>query len=137
MPFLFSHVCDLLQRLEDNQAGAHSRSRSGPLRTSADIIREWFAAHRAQINRDDHNATALLSTLLPEKRSDRVYCLRERRLCAAIGRGLVLGRTRIHQLGRWDWPGSDVDLAECVESILKGTVSFRFPLCRSGAGPGG
>ncbi|KAK4453091.1 hypothetical protein QBC34DRAFT_216504 [Podospora aff. communis PSN243] len=115
MPFRFSYVCDLLQRLEDNQ-----RAWSG-VRTNADIIREWFGTHRGLIAREDQDATPLLSTLLPEKRSDRVYCIKERRLQTIVGRGLGLGRSRIQQLARWTEPGSGVDLAECVESILRET----------------
>lgn len=117
MPFRFSFVCDLLQRLEDNQG-----ARSG-VRTTADIIREWFRTHHPLISRDDQDPTALLSTLLPEKRSDRVYFLKEKRLQTIIGRGLGLGRYRIQQLSRWLEPGSGVDLGGCVESILKETVS--------------
>jgi DNA ligase 4 len=117
MPFRFFYVCDLLQRLEDNL-----RARSG-VRTNADIIREWFRTHHGLIAREDQDATPLLSTLLPEKRSDRVYFIKERRLQTIIGRGLGLGRSRIQQLGRWQESGSGVDLAACVESILKETVS--------------
>lgn len=118
MGFHFAHVCDLLQRLEDNQ-----NARSG-VRTSADIMREWFARHRPQILREDHDAAALLSTLLPEKRSDRVYLIREKKLQTVIGRALGLGRSRISQLGRWDSPASGLTLAECVESVLKETVRY-------------
>ena len=116
MPFRFSYVCDLLQRLEDNQG-----ARSG-VRTPAHIVQEWFRRHQGLLGRDDHDATALLSTLLPEKRSDRVYFIREKKLQTVIGRSLGLGRSRIQQLGRWDRPGSGIDLADCVESILKETV---------------
>jgi DNA ligase 4 len=119
MPFRFAYVCDLLQRLEDNQ-----RARSG-VRPNAEIIRDWFRTHQALILREDQDATALLSTLLPEKRTDRVYFIKEKRLQTIIGRGLGLGRSRIQQLGRWQEPRSGVDLAECVESILMETVSWR------------
>ncbi|KAK0651709.1 hypothetical protein B0T16DRAFT_404496 [Cercophora newfieldiana] len=115
MVFRFSYVCDLLQRLEDNQ-----RARSG-VRPNAEIIRDWFKTHHGLISREDQDATPLLSTLLPEKRSDRVYFIKERWLQTIIGRGLGLGRSRILQLGRWQEPGSGVDLAECVESILRET----------------
>ncbi|KAK0626413.1 hypothetical protein B0T14DRAFT_103043 [Immersiella caudata] len=115
MPFRFSYMCDLLQRLEDNQ-----RARSGA-RTNAEIIREWFGTHHGLIAREEQDATPLLSTLLPEKRTDRVYRIKERRLQTIIGRGLGLGISRIRQLARWLEPGSGVDLAECVERILRET----------------
>ncbi|KAK0635175.1 hypothetical protein B0T17DRAFT_485394 [Bombardia bombarda] len=117
MPFPFSYVCDLLQRLEDNQRGAR-----GVLRGNADLLREWFGAHCSQfLCRDDHDDAALLSTLLPEKRTDRIYLIREKKLQATVGRALGLGVSRIMELGRWSRPGSGVDLAECVEGVLKET----------------
>ncbi|KAK1833300.1 hypothetical protein QBC39DRAFT_401706 [Podospora conica] len=115
MPFLFSYVCDLLQRIEDNQ-----NARTG-VKTNATIVQDWFRHHQAQLLRDDFDIAALLSTLLPEKRTDRVYCIRERTLQTIIGRGLILGCSRIKQLGRWSDPNSTVDIAQCVEGILKET----------------
>ncbi len=116
MPFHFSYVCDLLQRLEDNQF-----ARSG-LRSNASIIQEWFRGHQDRLRRDDHSSAPLLSALLPEKRTDRVYSIREKKLQIIIGRALGLGRSRIAELGRWNNPEARVDLADCVESILKQTV---------------
>ncbi|KAH6626261.1 hypothetical protein B0J18DRAFT_366022 [Chaetomium sp. MPI-SDFR-AT-0129] len=115
MPFPFSHVSDLLQRLEDNRL-----ARSG-VRTNASLIYEWFRAHRALLARDDHASAPLLSALLPEKRTDRVYFIREKKLQTIIGRALGLGRSRIAELGRWTNPAAGVDLAECVEGILRQT----------------
>lgn len=116
MPFLFSHVCDLLQRLEDNRL-----ARSG-VRTNASLIREWFSAHHGLLARSDHASAPLLSALLPEKRTDRVYFIREKKLQTIIGRALGLGRSRIAELGRWTNPAAGADLAECVEGILRQTV---------------
>lgn len=129
MPFLFSYVCDLLQRLEDNRL-----ARSG-LRSNAAIIQEWFRGHQAHFYRGDHNSAALLSALLPEKRTDRVYQIREKKLQIVIGRALGLGRSRIAQLARWTIPEACADLADCVESILKETVRL-CPLAAPQAGSG-
>lgn len=118
MPFAFSYVCDLLQRLEDNRL-----ARSG-LRSNAVIIQEWFRGHQGLLHRDDHKSAPLLSALLPEKRTDRVYFIREKKLQTIIGRALYLGRSRIAELGRWTNSGAAVDLADCVEGILKQTVGF-------------
>ena len=118
MPFLFSYVCDLLQRIEDNQSARRN------VKTNATIVQDWFRHHQGLLLRDGFNIAALLSTLLPEKRTDRVYCIRERTLQTIIGRGLGLGQSRIRQLGRWSNPNSTVDIAQCVESILKETVSL-------------
>jgi DNA ligase-4 len=118
MPFLFSYVCDLLQRLEDNRL-----ARTG-LKSNATIIQEWFRAHHGLLHRDDHNNAALLSALLPEKRTDRAYFVREKKLQIIVGRALGLGRSRIAELGRWSIPEARADLAGCVESILKQTVRY-------------
>ncbi|KAK4157602.1 hypothetical protein C8A00DRAFT_40028 [Chaetomidium leptoderma] len=124
MPFLFSYVCDLLQRLEDNRL-----ARSG-LRSNATVIREWFRGHQGLLSRDDHNSAVLLSALLPEKRADRVYFIREKKLQIIIGRALGLGRSRIAELGRWSNPEARADLADCVESILKQTPNPISPTHR-------
>jgi len=122
MPFLFSYVCDLLQRLEDNRL-----ARCG-VKSSATIIEDWFRGHHGLIYRDDHSSAPLLSALLPEKRIDRVYFIREKKLQAIIGRALGLGRSRIAELARWANPEARVDLADCVEGILKQTVLFSLQL---------
>lgn len=116
MPFLFSYVGDLLQRLEDNRL-----ARSG-LKSNAAIVQDWIRGHHGLLYRDDHHSAPLLSALLPEKRTDRVYFIREKKLQTIIGRALGLGRSRIAELGRWSNPEARADLADCVESILKQTV---------------
>jgi DNA ligase-4 len=73
--------------------------------------------------RDDFNASPLLSTLLPEKRSDRVYSIQSKSLSGLIGRSLGLGLSRRRELERWQEPGSGVDLGDCTERILTITVS--------------
>ncbi|KAL2266448.1 hypothetical protein VTJ83DRAFT_5800 [Remersonia thermophila] len=116
MPFPFAHVCDLLERLDQNRS-----ARSGVSKNGADIIRDWFQRHQASLLREDNLSGPLLSVLLPEKRTDRVYCIREKRLHAVIGRALGLGRSRLSELARWTNPDARVDLADCVELILKET----------------
>lgn len=116
MPFPFVYVCDLLQRLDDNQC-----ARAG-LRGNSSIVEEWFQQHRNLLVRGDYNLGPLLSTLLPEKRSDRVYNIQAKSLQRLFGRALLLGRSRLKELSRWEEAGSGVDLADCIESILKATV---------------
>jgi DNA ligase-4 len=74
--------------------------------------------------RGDFNASPLLSTLLPEKRTDRVYSIQSPRLCRIIGRSLGVGCSRKKELEKWQEPGSGVDLGDCVERILRSTVSI-------------
>lgn len=118
MPFLFAYVCDLLQRLDDNQRARASQ------KNNSNIIDQWFLSHRGLLLRADFNAAPLLSTLLPEKRTDRVYSIQSRSLSRVIGRCLGIGLSRIKELERWRVPGSGVDLGDCVERILTATVSM-------------
>ncbi|KAK5662956.1 hypothetical protein OQA88_6368 [Cercophora sp. LCS_1] len=119
MPFPFSYVCALLQSLEDN---VQSKRKS-----DVEIIQSWFQTHKELLDRNDHGIEALLSTLLPDKRPDRMYMMKEKRLQAVIARGLILGRSRIKQLGRWSESGSGLDLATCVENILEETPNPVLP----------
>ena len=129
MPFPFRLVCDLLQCVQRDDDKA----------ASGTIIRAWFAQHRHLVGASD--ATALLSTLLPASRPDRVYFVQTRRLEGIVARALGLVRqaappgransSRLDELRRYRIPGSNADLAECVESILAATPN---PDCWSGAG---
>ncbi|KAH8908711.1 hypothetical protein BR93DRAFT_950440 [Coniochaeta sp. PMI_546] len=115
MPFRFAYVCDLLQRLDDNQ-----RTRAGQV-INSNIIDQWFSSHRGLLVRADFNASPLLSTLLPEKRSDRIYSIQSRSHSRVVGRCLGLGLSRRKELERWQEPGSGMDLGDCVERILTTT----------------
>jgi DNA ligase 4 len=119
MPFLYSHICDLLQNLED-EVPIVPQTRERPPR----IIEAWFRLHRSLLNATDNDASAILSTLLPEHRTDRVYGIQAARLQTIFGRVHNLGRSRLKELKRWDQPGSGIDLADCVEDILRTTVGL-------------
>jgi DNA ligase-4 len=118
MPFLFSYVCDLLQKIENNL-----RAKSGQ-RNNDTIVTEWFNLHRDSLKPDKCDGAALLSTLLPHKRSDRVYSMQAARLEKHIGRAFKLGSSRLSELYRYKTPGVDADLADCVETILNETVTL-------------
>ncbi|UNI18815.1 DNA ligase (ATP) [Purpureocillium takamizusanense] len=109
MPLPFSLVCDLLD--ECHRLCAARRS-------NAQAVADWFARHRGRIDAHDTNLPALLSTLLPDKRTDRVYCIQTPSLEKIIGRGLGLGASRIAELARYRQPGLGLDLADCVERLL-------------------
>ena len=117
MTFKFSYVCDLLEELSRNTPGAPGY-RLGDL-----VIEKWFKLHEARIRRDDFDLAALLSILLPEKRTDRVYAIQEARLRSIFGRAQGLGRPRLAELDQWSRPGSTRDFADCVESVLTASVS--------------
>lgn len=119
MTFPFSTVCELLQSLENDQK--RRRNKKG----DRAIVEEWFARYREELDDDGTDKCALLSTLLPERRTDRVFGIKEKTLQPKIARAYGLGHSRVKELSRWTVPGSEVDLAECVEEILQDTPSVR------------
>lgn len=112
MPFSFGAVCDLLQSLESN----HKRTRRQ--KPAKKIVDEWFAEHGEDLESAHVDKVALLSTLLPERRTDRIFNIKEKRLEQIVVKACLLG-TRKDKLRHWQEPGSGRDLAECIEAILK------------------
>lgn len=113
MPLPFSTVCDLLE--QSCRLGQARKSNAG-------AVHAWFRRHRTAVDAHDADLAALLSTLLPEKRTDRVYCIQAPTLEKVIGRALMLGASRMLELTTYKRPGAGVDLADCVERILSVTV---------------
>ncbi|KAL1862551.1 hypothetical protein Daus18300_008510 [Diaporthe australafricana] len=118
MPFPFAAACELLQNLESDRR--RKRNQKGD-RT---IVDDWFARYRRELD-EDTDKSALLSTLLPERRTDRVFGIKERTLQGKIARALNLGQTRVKELSRWSIPGFGLDLGECVEKALQQTPNPR------------
>lgn len=114
MPLPFALVCDLL---ESTYKLSESRKNHGH------VVKSWFTRHRHRINAHDTDLAALLSTLLPEKRTDRVYCIQASRLEQVVGRAFFLGSSRIAELCLYRQAGQGTDLADCVSRILTATVS--------------
>ncbi|CAN8095895.1 unnamed protein product [Discula destructiva] len=113
MPFPFTVVCDLLQDLENNQ------NRKRPGRSNIRITKDWFTEHRDLIHGPAVDSVALLSTLLPERRTDRVFFIKEKSLERIVSSACGLG-TRKELLRRWETaPRAGLDFAECVEDILR------------------
>ncbi|KAI0381877.1 hypothetical protein F5Y04DRAFT_61578 [Hypomontagnella monticulosa] len=116
MPFPFRYICDLLQQLDDQHRKVeHKRT---PAKT---IIETWFREHRSSLDAPGNDTSAILSTLLPEKRTDRVYFIQTLRLESIFGRSQLLGASRVQELRRYRTAGLGVDLADCVEAILTDT----------------
>ncbi|ATY59915.1 ATP dependent DNA ligase domain [Cordyceps militaris] len=120
MPLPFSAVCDLLE--QSSQLCQQRKS-------NAAAVLAWFRRHRAAVDAHDADLAALLSTLLPEKRTDRVYCLQVPTLERIVGRALMLGASRMLELATYKRPGAGVDFADCVERILSVTPN---PIQESG-----
>ena len=120
MPFHFSEVCTLLSSLEDlalhdppilsaDDKAAHEKR----------VVERWFKQHRSTLNGlDVDNTIALLSILLPERRTDRVYGIQPPSLCRILGRSLGLSTVSINDLQAHKEPGRG-DLALCLERVLK------------------
>ncbi|KAM3503550.1 hypothetical protein MY10362_004123 [Beauveria mimosiformis] len=117
MPFPFSAVCDLLEQ-SYRLCQSRKSSNNAAAAAAAAAVHAWFRRHRAAIDAHDADMAALLSTLLPEKRTDRVYCIQAPTLERVIGRALMLGSSRMLEMATYKRPGAGVDLAECVERIL-------------------
>ncbi|KAF3068932.1 DNA ligase 4 [Daldinia childiae] len=116
MPFPYKYICDLLQQL-DNES-----RKDGHKQTSArSIIETWFREHRSSLDASENDPSAILSTLLPRRRTDKIYLIQAARLESIFGKALLLGASRLQELRRYRTPGLGVDLADCVEGILKRT----------------
>ncbi|KAI0392610.1 hypothetical protein F5Y17DRAFT_435582 [Xylariaceae sp. FL0594] len=120
MPFPYQHICDLLQQLHDETCKPPGKQTSPDL-----IIKAWFQRHRALFDAPGTDVSAIISTLLPERRTDRVYNIQAPRLQSIFGKTLLLGASRVSELRRWLEPGSSLDLGDCVECILSRTPNSR------------
>lgn len=118
MPILFLHLCNLLSDLEKLS------KRDPPLLPAyrqqgyRETIKQWFTTYRISINSPDIDLVALLSALFPEKRTDRVYALKLKRLTGLLKRCLCLGKDRLEMLDQWQKPGRG-SLCDCVERALR------------------
>ncbi|KAI9722987.1 MAG: hypothetical protein M1812_001436 [Candelaria pacifica] len=124
MPFRFSFLCDLLSNLEHHitRDPPHLPARVKEL--CRETIIQWFRNHRNRIDGTDTDDVALLSALFPERRTDRVYNLREASLSKVFARILGLSTSRVQELESWKQKGRG-DLAECVERILEKTPNAK------------
>ncbi|GAM84008.1 hypothetical protein ANO11243_019990 [Dothideomycetidae sp. 11243] len=118
MAFSFSAVCNLLQNIEDifrHDPPLLPSDRNTRQARETDI---WFKSHRRAIDGlDVSGAAALLSTLLPERRTDRVYGLQSTSLAKVLCRHLALSATQSKDVQAYRRPGCG-DLADCIERAL-------------------
>ena len=123
MPFRFSYLGDLLQELEDYCM--HDPPLL-PLELKSryhKAVRVWFQCHRTRIDALDASGVAFLSACFPERRTDRVYNLREKKLVPILGRILALSKDRQKSLEAWCLSGGG-DLGACVERVQRQAVSL-------------
>lgn len=118
MPFKFSHVCDLLSKIE------RLKTRDPPLlqkelnAETRRVIDYWFREHRRELDNITTDGVAFLSTLFPERRTDRVYGFQEARLAPLIGRCMYMPSAKVKILHGYKTPGNG-DLGACVERALQ------------------
>lgn len=125
MGFKFTLLCDLLSSLETNST-AKATTAAKKYDPDYQVIAQWFSRHQRYIHHPNTDKLALLSSMFPEKRIDRVYWLGATSLARVIGRCLGLGTSRLSELNRWRTSGGP-DLGRCVESVLSQTENYVPP----------
>ncbi|KAK5166468.1 uncharacterized protein LTR77_008011 [Saxophila tyrrhenica] len=119
MPLPFSEVCTLLSRIEDLELRDPPFLNVGEKSTQIKaVVDSWFKSHRNALNSlAVKDAVAFLSTLLPERRTDRVYYIQATRLCRILSRCLSLSAALTKDLHAYKEAGRG-DLGSCVERVL-------------------
>lgn len=120
MPLRFRSISDLLQALEDNAANTKKALKGWLDQRNKDVIESWVKSHKVKVDSPDVDVVAVLSTIFPDKRTDRVYGLQAASLSKILGRCFGLGIDRLRQLEEWKTPGRG-DLGLCVERTLRQT----------------
>lgn len=127
MPFKFAYFCDLLERLEDLETADPPLLVARKVEQQNETLHRWFAGHRKTIDTRRTDRAALLSSFLPERRTDRVYGLQEVSLSRVLGRCLGLGSKRLQDLHAWN-PSCAGDLARWVARI-QSVTDASLPVC--------
>ncbi|KAF2087505.1 hypothetical protein K490DRAFT_73867 [Saccharata proteae CBS 121410] len=118
MPFKFSSICDLLESLERIELRDPPLLRDRKALEKQKVVLDWFRQHRKAIDAPDCNGVAILSTLFPERRTDRVYGIQALRLQRLAARCLRLTVQKAKELERWKTAGNG-DLGACIERVQK------------------
>ena len=120
MRFLFSHVSNLLEDLSNvEKQYLQTSNKNRRKRDITRVVISWFQCHREQIdNLGASSSVALLSCLFPERRTDRVYMMKDMKLSKLLGRALGLSSDRIRLLNRWQ-DAQQGDLGDCVERVQR------------------
>jgi DNA ligase 4 len=119
MTLPFAEICTLLSRLEDIELREppwlNARDKAAEIRR---VTTSWFKSHRATLNGlNVEHAVALLSTLLPERRTDRVYGIQAPSLCRILCRCFKLSTSRSRLLESYKEPGRG-DLGKCTARMI-------------------
>ena len=118
--FKLGYICGLFETLEGIARSDPPLSSKEQGDRIANAILKWFKSHRKAIDEFSAQETsALLSTLLPHRRKDRVFALQSASILKVLGRCLDLSASKRYDLAKYQFPGNG-DLADCFERILRG-----------------
>ena len=129
MPLRFSSLCTLLSDLESYANHDPPWLKAQIEDKSKKRIKNWFTSYRISSASTDVDLVALLSVIYPDRRKDRVYGLKSRKLAWRLKRVLCLGSTRWPLLDQWQKPGYG-GLADCVERVLRQAEHAKLPIHR-------
>lgn len=114
MPLPFVEFCTLLSDLESVSARQPPLNEKKRDEVYKQTIREWIHKHNVSVTSPDVNVAVILSSLLPGRRTDRVYSIQAPALSKYLRKCLSIGKSRWDQLEKWKIPGRG-DLGECIE----------------------
>lgn len=114
MPLPFVDFCTLLSDLESVSARQPPLNEKTRDEVYKQTISEWLHEHHVSATSPDVNVVAVLSSLLPRRRTDRVYGIQAPALSKYLRKCLSIGKSRWDQLEKRKIPGRG-DLGECIE----------------------
>lgn len=114
LPLAFVDFCTLLSDLESISARQPPLNEKRRDEVYKQTISEWLHKHHVSVTSPDVNVSVVLSSLLPGRRTDRVYGIQIPALSKYLRKGLSIGKSRWDQLEKWKIPGRG-DLGECIE----------------------
>lgn len=119
MAFPFAELCTLFSRLEDIELKDPPLLHDAKSQALRSTTESWFKSHRGSLNAlTVPGGAALLSALLPERRTDRVYGIQANGLCRMLCRSLHLQAHRARDLRAYTQAGRG-DLGACLERVLQ------------------
>lgn len=126
MALRFTHLCELfaeLEALDRRRTPATAQEHRVKCRRA---VYQWFTKYRCLIDAPCTSLVALLSSLLPAWRTDRVYGMRQTRVSSMLGYALGLPADQMRRLREI------ADTAEYAEAVRK-VVAERCPAASSAA----
>src|SRR6187402_1536495 len=101
MPFPFIYVCDLLDDLERPHLREVPLLQKDLDHYTKKTVIDWFKRHKQRLNESRTDSLAVMSMLMPEKRTDRAYGLSPLDMEHALARIFMLPRDKYAELKRW------------------------------------